>query len=427
MSPPDPRPDLAPPTRLARRLGTGDAVVVGLGAMLGAGVFSAFAPAARAAGKGLLAGLAVAAVLAFANAVSSARLAAVHPESGGAYAYGRRRLSPLVGFVAGLAFVAGKLASCAAMAATFAAHVAPSHARPVAAAAVVSVTVVDLLGIQKSVRVTRVLVAATLASLATVVVAVLFGGEVDRSRLWPPIEAGGAGVLEAAGFLFFAFAGYARLATLGEEVVDPARTIPRAILLALAITFVVYAVVAACAVAALSAPGLASTDAPLAAAVEAGRLRGLAPIVRVGAAVASLGVLLSLTLGVGRTVFAMADAGDLPRALAAVHPRRRTPHRATLAVGTLVAVAACLVELRAAIGFSACCVLLYYAIANAAALTLPRGATRGPSVLALVGLLGCVIVAVHLPVASVAAGAGVVLVGVLGRSLAHRAGRRRAR
>lgn len=409
-----------PPTRLARRLGMGDAVMVGLGAMLGAGVFSAFAPAAHAAGKGLLAGLAVAALLAYANATSSARLAAVHPEAGGAYAYGRRRLSPLLGFVAGWAFVAGKLASCAAMAATFAAHVAPSFARPVAAAAVLTVTGIDLLGVQKSVRVTRVLVTATLVSLAALVTAVLFGGQADPTHLWPPFETGGAGILEAAGFLFFAFAGYARLATLGEEVIDPARTIPRAIPLALGITLVVYAVVAACALAALSAPGLALSATPLAAAAEAGRLAALAPVVRAGAAIASIGVLLSLMLGVSRTVFAMADGGDLPRPLAAVHPRRRVPHRATVVVGAVVAVTACWVDVRAAIGFSSCCVLVYYAVANAAALTLPRGTTRGPPALAWLGLLGCVGIALHLPRDAVLAGFAVLVTGIAVRTWAQR-------
>ena len=122
----------SPSTRLARRLNTFDAVVIGLGSMIGAGVFAAIGPAAQAAGSGLLVGLALAAVIAYCNATSSAQLAAVHPESGGTYVYGRERLGRFWGFLAGWGFVVGKTASCAAMALTFGAYVSPSLRRPLA-------------------------------------------------------------------------------------------------------------------------------------------------------------------------------------------------------------------------------------------------------------------------------------------------------
>ena len=135
-------------TRLERRLSLLDAVVVGLGAMVGAGVFSVLAPAARAAGDGLLVGLAIAAVVAYCNAMSSAWLAARYPESGGTYVYGRERLSPFWGYLAGWAFVVGKTASCAAMALTFGAYALPEHRRAIAAAVVVSLTVVNYCGVK---------------------------------------------------------------------------------------------------------------------------------------------------------------------------------------------------------------------------------------------------------------------------------------
>ena len=132
--------DTDPPTRLARRLTLGDAVVVGLGAMIGAGVFAAIGPAADAAGGGLLLGLGIAAIVAYCNATSSARLAAVYPASGGTYVYGRARLGPFWGFLAGWGFVVGKTASCAAMALTFGAYAAPAWQRPIAVAAVGGLT-----------------------------------------------------------------------------------------------------------------------------------------------------------------------------------------------------------------------------------------------------------------------------------------------
>jgi APA family basic amino acid/polyamine antiporter len=399
--------------RLDRRLRLPDAVVIGVGAMLGAGVFSAVGPAAGAAGSWLLAGLGVAGAVAYANASSSAALAARYPESGGAYAYGRRRLGPFWGFLAGWAFLAGKLGSCAAMALTLGSYLAPGMARAVALAGLAAVTVANYLGVDKTAAATRVIVAVVLAALAAAVAGMLLGGQADPANLaWPEPGPDLHGVLQAAGLLFFAFAGYARVATLGEEVADPARTIPRAVSLALWTVLVVYAVVCVAALLAVGPAALAAADAPLAEAVAAGRLAALEPVVRAGAAVASLGVLLSLQAGLSRTGFAMAANRDLPVALAAVHPRHRVPHRAELAVAGLVAVAVLAVDLRGAIGFSSVLVLVYYAVANAAAWTLGRGERRRPRWLAGAGVAGCLVLAASLPVASVVAGAAVLAAGM---------------
>jgi len=391
----------APATRLVRKLGVADAVVIGLGAMIGAGIFAALAPAAAAAGSALLVGLVLAACVAYCNATSSAALAALYPESGGTYVYGRRRLSPFWGFLAGWGFVIGKLASCAAMALTFAAYAAPSFARPLAILAVIALTAVNYCGISRTVIATRVIVAVVLACLAVVVFAAVFGGDVDVRRAIPDHAPGVRGILQAAGFLFFAFAGYARIATLGEEVIDPARTIPRAIPLALGLALLVYAAVALSALVTVDARELAGTSAPLVLVVESGRWSALAPAVRVGAAVASLGVLLSLLAGVSRTAFAMAGNGDLPHSLASVHARHRVPDRAELAAGAIVVAIVLIADVRDAIGFSSFAVLVYYAIANASAITLRRGERRWPRALAVAGLAGCALLASSLPWPSV--------------------------
>ncbi|MGW6464505.1 APC family permease, partial [Streptomyces rubiginosohelvolus] len=228
------------PEELRRRLGVVDAVVIGLGAMIGAGIFAALAPAADAAGSGLLLGLALAAVVAYCNATSSARLAARYPTSGGTYVYGRERLGDFWGYLAGWSFVVGKTASCAAMALTVGSYVWPGQAHAVAVAAVVALTIVNYAGVQKSAWVTRVIVAVVLAVLTAVAVATLTSGDADTVRLDIGSDTTFGGVLQAAGLLFFAFAGYARIATLGEEVRDPSRTIPRAIPIALGITLFVY-------------------------------------------------------------------------------------------------------------------------------------------------------------------------------------------
>ncbi|MFI7280713.1 APC family permease [Micromonospora chersina] len=399
---------------LARRLGVPDAVVIGLGSMLGAGVFVVFAPAAAAAGgAGLLVALALAGFIAFCNATSSARLAARYPESGGTYVYGRERLHPFAGFLAGWGFVIGKTASCAAMALTIGAYLWPGRARLVAVLAVLAVTAVNLRGIGKTAAATRALVGVVLTVLA--VVAVTGAPAVAPDRLAGFADTGVRGVLTAAGLLFFAFAGYARIATLGEEVRDPERTVPRAVPLALGVVLAIYLVLAVVAVGVLGAQRLADSTAPLAEVVTVAGLPGLAWLVRAGATVAVTGVLLSLLAGVGRTTLAMARRRDLPAALAAVHPRHRVPHRAELAVAAVVIVVVSLVDVRGAIGFSSCTVLVYYAIANASALTLGRDPGRKLPVqlLAALGLVGCLLLAVNLPVASVLTGFGVLALGAL--------------
>lgn len=408
---PTPGAEPATPATLRRQLGVFDAVLIGLGSMVGAGIFVALAPAARAAGGALVVGLAIAAVIAYCNATSSARLAAVYPTSGGTYVYGRERLGPFWGYLAGWGFVVGKTASCAAMALTVGFYAWPAHPHAVAVAAVVALTAVNVVGVQKSAWLTRVIVAVVLAVLAAVIVTALGarGGPLVVATV-PSAPVGG--VLQAAGLLFFAFAGYARIATLGEEVRDPARTIPRAIPTALGITLVVYTLVAISALEVLGSQRLAESSAPLAQIVTDAGAPWLAPAVRVGAVVAATGSLLALILGVSRTTLAMARDRYLPPVLAAVHPRFGVPHRAELVVGVVVAIVAATTDIRGAIGFSSFAVLVYYAVANAAAWTLSAGEHRPPRLVPIIGLAGCVIVAFALPLSSILAGLAVFAVGI---------------
>lgn len=421
------------PTRtqpsLARHLTLGGAVGIGLGAMIGAGVFTAFAPAARAAGTGLLLGLVVAALVAYCNAAASAQLAAASPTSGGTYVYGRERLGEWWGFVAGWGFVVGKTASCAAMALALGAYVAPDGwERPVAVAGVVGLAAVGYRGITRTARLAAGIVCVVLASLAVAVAAAVTaaadgsGPEGDGPGIdWTGLLDGGwYGTLQAAGLLFFAFAGYARIATLGEEVRDPARTIPRAILLALGVVVVVYAIVGTSLLHALGPDALAASGAPVAQVVDDAGWSWAGPVVRVGAAAAAAGALLALLAGVGRTALAMARNGDLPRWLAAVHPEHRVPHHAELAQAVAVCVLVLTVDLRTSIGFSSFGVLVYYLVANLAALRQPAAERRFPRALQVLGAAGCAVLVVTLPLPSVAVGAAVLAAGVGGRLVVSR-------
>jgi basic amino acid/polyamine antiporter, APA family len=412
---------------LARRLGTRDAVIIGLGSMLGAGVFAAFSPAAAAAGAGLLIGLAMAALVAYCNATASAQLAAQYPTSGGTYIYGRERLGPWWGFLAGWGFVIGKIASCSAMALTFAAYVAPpAWQRPVAVAAVIILAAVNYYGVTRTAGLTKIIVAVVLATLALVVVVSLSGPNGMTSvRSWDLLAGGWYGILQSAGLLFFAFAGYARIATMGEEVREPERTIPRAILIALTIVVLIYLVIGVSILIALGPAGVAVSRAPLAAAVHAVGWAWAGLPVRVGAAAAALGALLALIAGVGRTTLAMARHDDLPRWLAAVHERHQVPHHAEVAVAGLVGVLILVTDLRGAIGFSSFGVLLYYLIANAAAYTQTSEQRRFPRGLQIIGMAGCGILVLTLPLRAVLAGTLVIAVGVVYRAIRVRVQRLR--
>lgn len=408
-------------TELQRRLGTGDAAIIGIGSMVGAGVFAVLGPAASAAGAGLLIGLGIAAVVAYCNAVASAQLAAQYPVSGGTYVYGRERLGEWWGFSAGWCFVIGKTASCAAMATTFGAYAWPGSTlgpRLLGVAAVLVLTAVAVSGITRTARLTRLLVAISLTVLALTVVLLFGQGQPDLRRLVVG-DTGAYGVLQSAGLLFFAFAGYARIATLGEEVRDPARVIPRAIVAALAVTLLVYTAVALGALLTAGPDVLAGAAAPLSEAVAAVGAGWMRPVVAVGAAVASLGALLALLNGVGRTSLAMGRNRDLPAVVGVLHSGAHggVPRNAQLLVGAVVVVLVCTVDLRGMIGFSSFGVLLYYAVANASALTQDQAHRRYPRPLQVLGVAGCLVLAATLPATSVWAGLAMVAVGLSGRWL----------
>ncbi|MFC4140496.1 MULTISPECIES: APC family permease [unclassified Microbacterium] len=407
---------------LARRLTLTDAVAIGAGSMIGAGVFSVWGPAIGAAGPWLLLALGVAAVVAFCNATSSAQLAAVYPVSGGTYAYARAEIGPWAGFAAGWCFVIGKTASCAAMALTFAAYAAPPGWQvPVAVAAVAALVVVNCFGVTRTALLTRILVVASLIGLAVVVATGATGADAATRAPLPDVTA--YGVLQAAGLLFFAFAGYARIATMGEEVRDPARTIPRAITIALIGVVAVYALIGVVVLLVLGGDATGTT-APLAEVVRAAGHPALAPIVRVTAAAAALGALLALITGIGRTSLAMAREGDLPRFLAVVDPRRQVPRRAEITIGVIVIAVVLVADLRGAIGFSSFGVLLYYLLANGSALRQHGDARRYPRALQVIGAIGCVVLVSTLPPLASLIGVGVLLVGLAGRFVALRLRRR---
>lgn len=381
----------SPPSRLHRAIGVRAATVVGLGAMLGTGVFAVWTPAYALAGPWILVGLLIAGAVAILNAVSTVRLARVLPESGGAYAYGRAFVGRPAGLIAGYAFVVGKSASAGAAALTIGAYAWPGYERLVGLAAVAVALALDLRGIVRSVRVSAVLVAIVLLVLATLAIAWWStDSALPSSTAATP---SGLDLLAASGLLFVAFAGYARITVLGEEVRDPARTIPRAVVASFAIVIVVYVAIAATVVtAALS--GVTLSAAPLTDIAQAAAGEWLIVVVRIGAVVAAGAVLVSLLAGVGRTLFAMADRGDAPRPLSAVAARTRTPYRAEIAAAVLAALVVAVGGIGFALGLSAATVFLYYSVAHLASWR------QGARVVPVAGLALCLLLTGGLLVAA---------------------------
>jgi basic amino acid/polyamine antiporter, APA family len=380
-------------TQLQRRLGIPAATAIGVASMLGAGIFFVWAPAAADAGAGILLALPVAGLVAALNALSTTRLAMAHPVSGGAYAYGRAELGPVPGFLAGVLFLAGKTASVAAIASIAGAYLWPEFARPVAVAAVVALAIVNATGIRSTAVVSTVIASLVVAVLVIVLIvtAVQGAGAPPRS---PVVFTGGPlGVLQAAALIFFTFAGYARIATLGEEVRDPSRTLPRAVIAALAIVLLLSAATAGVLLLRLGSHGLAVSGSPLADAVGP----GAETVIRITAAVACLGSLLSVLAGLSRTALAMARDGELPTRLAGISSRTATPVVAELAVAVVGVAAVLLLDPARLVGVSACAVLGYYGVAHLAAIGRARRLGGRRPVLAFLGLVGCAALALSTP------------------------------
>ena len=378
---------------LRRVLGVRGATVVGLGAMLGTGVFAAWTPAFALAGSALIAALAIAAVVAALNATSTASLARALPESGGAYAYGRAYLSRPAGVVAGYAFVLGKSSSAGAAALTIGAYAWPGYERVVGLVAVAVALALDLRGIVKSVRVTAVLVAFVLVVLGVLVVSAVLSDASSAAGVATLPSASTVGLVAASGILFVAFAGYARITVLGEEVRDPARTIPRAMIASFLIIIAVYAVLAAVVLRAV-ADGLVLSVAPLESIAASIGSTGLEVLVRVGAVVAAGAVLLSLIAGIGRTLFAMGRGGDAPRALSHVRAGAGVPARAEISAAVLAALVVTVGGIGFALALSAALILTYYGVAHLAVLARVRRGDfpRLLGVSAALGLVGCLVV-----------------------------------
>ena len=408
--------------QLKRQVGLGGAILLGLGSIVGTGVFVSLGLAVGVAGNWAVCALAIATVLATMNALSSAQLAANHPVSGGTYAYGYRYLGPQLGFVAGLSFLLAKSTSAAAAAIGLVSYVSALAGwgnLPVnllAAGVVMLMTGLVATGLRRANLVNALLVGATLLALFSLIGVAANDGYLLSGQYisqWPSVSA--PNLFEAAALLFVAFTGYGRIATLGEEVIAPRRTIPRAIIVTLWVTGILYLGVLLSGLAVLGESGFVRemqlSAAPLQAVAAALDRPGLRLFLSLAAITAMAGVLLNLLLGLSRVAFAMGREGDAPAALANLDGRRE-PRIATLCVGGVIVLITLFGGLANIWSFSAFAVLVYYAITNLAALQLRDEDRLYPRIISIFGLVGCLGLSVWVTPRAIVVGVAILLIGI---------------
>jgi APA family basic amino acid/polyamine antiporter len=415
---------------LKRVVGVLGAVMMGLGSIIGTGVFVSIDLAAAAAGPAVILAIALAAIVATCNGLSSAELAANHPVSGGTYEYGYRWLRPSLGFAAGWMFLCAKSASAATAALGFSGYaLSPlglDSARwliPLALATVALLTLLVLTGLRRSNLANAVMVSVTLAALmlfiGTVLPVAWHTGKETLTPWFAPADAARSpmgGFLEATALMFVAYTGYGRIATLGEEIRNPRRNIPLAIAVTLVISMVLYVAVGM--IVALTREHVAADSnvtrqaAPLELIANNAISPQVATIVAIGAMTAMLGVLLNLILGLSRVTLAMGRRNDLPTALARVDSRGETPYVAVIAVGVVIAGQAAIGNVKTTWSFSAFTVLIYYALTNLAALRLGEHERLYPRLIPWMGLVACLFLAFWVETVVWLSGLGLIVVGL---------------
>lgn len=418
------------PQSLRREVGIFGATMMGLGAIVGTGIFVSIGNAASVAGSWVVVAIAVAAVVASLNGLSSAQLAAAHPVSGGTYEYGYRWLHPSLGFTAGWMFLYAKSASAATAALGFAGYGLrlmgwdyPRLRVAIGLGAIVLVALCVLAGIRWSSLFNSIVVSITLSALSLFVVAGLV------TLLWSsqgPLEATGvapqtnftvSGFLEACALMFVAYTGYGRIATLGEEIRDPKRNIPIAIVTTLGASMILYVSVAWVAIAVTGSELLGGATQSQAAPLEVVAQRFTFPetryVIAFGAVTSMLGVLINLVLGLSRVTLSMGRRGDLPRNFARLDQSGRTAPTAVIGVSLLIAILIVIGNVKTTWSFSAFTVLIYYAITNMAAIKMTNEERLYPRSIAWLGLISCLFLAFWVEPTVWATGLGLIAIGLL--------------
>lgn len=407
---------------LVRSLTLPDAVSIGLGAIIGAGIFVVTGIAVGISGPAFLIGLLIAGIIASFNALSSAQLAANYPHSGGTYEYGYILINPTFGFSAGWMFLISKLAAAGVVALGFGSyfHQMVPIASPLtySVLAVILLTAANYFGVKKTGILNLVIVTVTLLSLTYLI----FSGipEVKMENFKPFAPFGISGIAEAAALLFFAFTGYGRIATLAEEVAEPKKTIPKAIIITIVTAILLYIAVSIVAIGVIGTENMATSKSPLQSVAKVLTTPGISIILTLGASTAMLGVLLSQILGISRMLLAMGRRNDLPPIFQKIHPKYRVPHIGILCTGILILLLTIFGSFEFIVRAATFTILLYYSITNIAALNQPKEERLYGIIIPFLGLIGCLSMSISLPFPVILSGIGLLVAGFALRFLFHK-------
>ena len=422
---------------LQRSIKTPGAILMGLGSIIGTGIFVSIAIATQISGNGIIIAIFIAAVLAALNGLSSAQLAAAHPVSGGTYEYGYRFLGSYFGFTAGWMFMIAKSASAATAVLGCAGYLFYAFDlqtgifAPVIAGLMILIFMTLLVsgGIRRSNLANKVIVTITLIGLTALVFAGFFinGLPVEPVRL-AFSDTSGSSILYGAALMFVAYTGYGRIATLGEEVTNPRKTIPKAIILTMVVVVLLYLLVTLTALQIMGADAFGQTidgdAAPLMIVAQALSIPVIGPIITIAAITAMLGVLLNLILGLSRVLLGMARRKDVPGLLARINPQTKSPVAAVLATSVIIGALVLTGDIIFTWSFSAFTVLIYYSITNLSALLMPKDLRLYPRIIPLLGLFGCLFLAYWIESKIWLAGLGILGVGLIWHAAALRIGRK---
>lgn len=407
---------------LRRSLTLMDAVGIGLGAIIGAGIFVVTGIAVGVSGPAFIIGLLAAGIIAAFNALSSAQLAAVYPQSGGTYEYGYILLNPIFGFSAGWMFLISKLSAAGVVAIGFGSYfyqlVPITSPINLSIIAVILLTAANYFGVKKVGNLNIAIVAITITSLLYLT----FSGipEIKEENFKPFAPFGISGIAEAAALLFFAFTGYARIATLAEEVSEPKKTIPKAIIITIVTALLLFLAISIIAIGVIGSEKMASSTSPLQLVANALSTPAVSIIITLGASTAMLGVLLSQVLGISRMMLAMGRRRDLPPIFQRIHSRYQVPHIGIIVTGVIILLFTLLGSFEFIVRAATFTILLYYSITNIAAIRQPLKERLYGKFIPIFGLLGCLIMSVSLPINVIVSGVGVLLIGFLTRFLVRK-------
>lgn len=388
-------------SRLKPSLGLFDATAISVGAIIGAGIFVVTGIAAGLAGSALIVSMLMAAIIALFTALSFAELTAWQPKEGSIYEYTYQLISPFTGFLVGWMWMLSNTFGGAAVSLGFAYYLAALFpilsANWIAAILCIAFTALNFFGIRQSAFLNNFLVMAKLLILAFFCI---FGLAYIKSVNFTPFAPLQVGVLYGACYIFFAYGGFARVAVIAEEVKNAKRNVPRAILLSLVISTIVYIVVGFVAVGLIGAPELAKSNSPLTTAIDVTGNTAAAYVVSAGGLLATASVLLTSILGVSRMAYAMARRKDIPQALSKLHPKYNTPYYSIWIIGALMTLLVLFIDLTRVVAISTFALLFYYSFANVSALRLKVEKRLYPRFVPILGTITCLALLIFILFAS---------------------------